>query len=328
MLPASAEAAEIALTSLYPGTRPGYRGIGPGALLLEDATAAGLFARPGLDRIEVEVVQPEAEPLVIHEIALTQDRPLAESQRAALAAADLLVWCTMAQRAWSRTEIALVEALPPHLLGSALLAVTRCDLLADAAARQRVRDRLMRETQGLFAAIIMLDSGRASQDRLRDPDTWRQSGGAALAEALRASLATAAAERAPPPQGPPRLAEVSAAMSRAAPARAMAGEPAAPIRWSATLDAFLDAADRDPAPDARRLATTLAGAMTQVLETLPRGSATIGPLRAAYAAELARICETQEASRFAGALPPLLDLALQLEEDLDLPRPPPPPEPT
>lgn len=316
VLPVSAAAADIALTSLYPAARRGFRALGPGGRLLEHATAEGLFAQPGLARVEVEVVQADAAPLVIHEVALAQDRPTTEPQRAALAAADLLIWCTMAQRAWSRTEISLVDALPARLQGAALLAVTRCDLLPDSNARQRVRDRLVRETRGRFAAIAMLDSGRACQASLGDPRAWRQSGGEALVEALHAGLAAAAPRCGPPPPGPPRLAEVAAALAR--------GASPAPTDWSATLHSFLDAADRDPAPDARRLATTLAGAMAQVIEALPRGTGAIGYLRGAYAAELARICETREAGGLAGALPPLVDLALQLEEDLGLlPYPPP-----
>lgn len=326
VLPVSAAAGDIALVSLHPAARRCYRALGPGGSLMEEPAPDALVTRPGLARLEVEVVQPGPAPLVIHEVVLAQDRPPTDSQRAALAAADLLIWCTMAQRAWSRTEIALVDALPAHLLGGALLAVTRSDLLSGEKARARVRERLEREVQGRFAAIVLLECGRAGQDGLNDPAEWRRRGGEALARALQAGLA-GKDRRADAPPGPPRLADVAAAMARAVrpedtAAKAAPLPVAAEIGWPATLDDLLDAAARDPAPDARRLAAGLAGAMARVLDSLPGGPSAAGRLRRAYTDELARICGMQEAGTFGAALPLLADLALQFEEDLAAAPPP------
>ncbi len=121
---------------------------------------------------------------VISEVSVGQHGELEPEEQDILATADLLVWCTMGQRAWCLTEITIVEKLPRQLLDTAILAVTRSDYLRTDGDREKVKVRLEREAAQYFNRIVMVDASPQAARRAQDDDNWRDSGGQQLFDAV------------------------------------------------------------------------------------------------------------------------------------------------
>ncbi len=122
-------------------------------------------------RIEIEALAPDFQGAQISEVSVGQNGDLPAEGRAVLESADLLIWCTMGQRAWCLSEINIVEQLPVSLRKNAVLAVTRADYLHGPEDRGKVSSRLAGEVDGLFEKIIMLDCSRkAIDDAIISPD--------------------------------------------------------------------------------------------------------------------------------------------------------------
>lgn len=112
-----------------------------------------------------------------------------ESWRYVAGQANMVLWCTSATQAWRETERSAWLSLPERLRKNSILVVTRADKLVTAADRDKVRRRLTRETQGLFARIVFMathDAVQAKADLAQDADAplWVESGAEALLDAL------------------------------------------------------------------------------------------------------------------------------------------------
>lgn len=131
----------------------------------------------------------------IIEVSVDEGGSLSPTSAAELHNADLIVWCTMGQRAWCLSEMTVVESLPPKRLEGAILAVTRADYL-DAEARGRVMQRVTELAGGTFARTVMVDASRAALDAADDETRWTGTGGQEIHALLQAAIAAGRQRRA------------------------------------------------------------------------------------------------------------------------------------
>lgn len=96
---------------------------------------------------------------------------------------DIVLWCTHATQAWRQSEAAVWETVPEAVRARSLLLVTRFDKLTNPRDRNRVKMRLQKETERLFAGVfpISLTQALAAGE---DYEKWEASGGAAFSEKL------------------------------------------------------------------------------------------------------------------------------------------------
>ena len=112
-----------------------------------------------------------------------------ESWRYVAGQANMVLWCTSATQAWRETERSAWLSLPERLRRDSILVVTRADKLLTEADRDKVRRRLVREPEGMFASIVFMathDAVQAKAELAADAETplWVESGAAALLDAL------------------------------------------------------------------------------------------------------------------------------------------------
>lgn len=99
---------------------------------------------------------------------------------------QIALWCTSATQAWKGSEQRMWLTLPPRLRRASLLVVTHADRLRKSADREKVMDRLRRETAGYFRKTLMVSS---------TAQPWHTNGGAELAHELSAAIASVTAAR-------------------------------------------------------------------------------------------------------------------------------------
>ncbi len=73
---------------------------------------------------------------------------------ALLPLADIVIWCTPATQAWRQSEAAIWDMVPVLLQQKSLLLLTRMDKVSPSSNRARVKDRVVRETNGLFRDVL------------------------------------------------------------------------------------------------------------------------------------------------------------------------------
>lgn len=134
--------------------------------------------------IEISTPLPQFNGASITEVSVNQDGTLAEDRKAIIENADLLIWCTMGQRAWCLSEISIIKALPKPVLDNAILAVTRSDYLKNTDNLSKVKNRLAREADEYFDEIIMLDCSNSAITAASNEGKWAKSGGKALFDSV------------------------------------------------------------------------------------------------------------------------------------------------
>ncbi|MGB3315132.1 MAG: dynamin family protein [Albidovulum sp.] len=171
---------------------------------------------------------------------------------------DGVLWCTHATQAWRQSEAAVWGMIPEHVRQNSLLLITRFDKLINDKDKARVRTRVAKETQGLFAGLypISLTQALAADE---GSELWETSGAHAFYAAL-AGIVERIAEGgyAPAPAPEPAPAPIAMAEPEPAPARPQAMEPAEPpasVAPAANVHALQiepaeDIAEDQPAEDA------------------------------------------------------------------------------
>lgn len=149
-----------------------------------EAFLDGTITGEELANVRIERRMDAFEGAVISEVTVGLDGRLQPAAAALLHSADLLIWCTMGQRAWALTEIAIVEKLPASVLEKSILAVTRSDYLRNESKRELVYDRLTDQASKYFSKIIMLEAGRNDVQRSSDEAHWAATGGKELYDAV------------------------------------------------------------------------------------------------------------------------------------------------
>ena len=104
-------------------------------------------------------------------------------------AADIALWCTVSTQAWKESERAAWGEIPTRLRSRGLLVATHCDLLHDAADRDKLLDRLRDEAGLLFRDILPMSTVEALAVARQDHagtagTTWKASGADAFENAL------------------------------------------------------------------------------------------------------------------------------------------------
>lgn len=159
-----------------------------GSLGDQEAFLTGALPEAALRSVEIGAPAPGLDGAVFVEVPLRLDNSTDERTRQVLSQADMLIWCTMAQRAWTLTEILFFDNLPARLRGNAVLAVTRRDLLSDPGARKTVGERLANQALGRFDEIVFVDCSRRSVAAATDDDAWHAFGGHDLCSPISAKL--------------------------------------------------------------------------------------------------------------------------------------------
>lgn len=88
---------------------------------------------------------------------------------------DGVLWCTHATQAWRQSEAAVWEMIPEDVRQNSLLLITRFDKLITDSDRMRVRQRVAKETAGLFAGIHPISLTQALAAEAGDA-LWDSSG--------------------------------------------------------------------------------------------------------------------------------------------------------
>ncbi len=146
----------------------------------------GTIASGSVTSIEIDTPLPRFNGATITEVSINQDGTLAEDRKAIIENADLLIWCSMGQRAWCLSEISIIKALPKPVLDNAILAVTRSDYLRNTDNLSKVKNRLAREADEYFDKIIMLDCSNSAIMAASNEAKWAKSGGKALFDDVQA----------------------------------------------------------------------------------------------------------------------------------------------
>jgi hypothetical protein len=122
------------------------------------------------------------------------DTPPSPTPAVFVADADIVIWCTVATRAWTESERATWAALPRRCSRNALLVATHKDGLDTDEDVAHVKERLRNLTRGLFRDVVLVDAEgvRDGATAVPDDDPWN--GARELREAI-ARLAEGIAER-------------------------------------------------------------------------------------------------------------------------------------
>ena len=119
------------------------------------------------------------------EVPLTRAEEVTDADRQLIASCDVMIWVTIASQAWRLTEKTLVEALGDSRPPLGILAVTRADKLRNDADRDRLRTRVVSETEALFCTCILINGARRLIANSRDNDKdWKATSGQDLLDAL------------------------------------------------------------------------------------------------------------------------------------------------
>ncbi|MDX2287352.1 MAG: dynamin family protein [Hyphomicrobiaceae bacterium] len=102
--------------------------------------------------IEVALPAPRLSEFDILDMPAAPDATLA-----AAPGADIVVWTTVASRAWTAAERQTAERLPRRLAATSVIVATHADQLSEAE-RERVFQRLQRETHGRFTKVLLVDA--------------------------------------------------------------------------------------------------------------------------------------------------------------------------
>lgn len=101
--------------------------------------------------------------------------------------ADGVIWCSHAVQAWRQSEAAVWDDMPSNLYDKSLLLLTQIDKVPSPTDKARIVTRVMRETVGLFRAVLPISLLTATQET-ENHDRWAQSGAGELVSALIALL--------------------------------------------------------------------------------------------------------------------------------------------
>ncbi|MGE3229064.1 MAG: hypothetical protein AB7J30_06465 [Hyphomicrobium sp.] len=116
------------------------------------------------------------------------DTPPSVSPAAFVGEADLVIWCTVATRAWTESERAAWFSLPQRASRNAILVATHKDGLETDDDMSRVTSRLKSLTNGQFRDVILVDAeGVGEAATTAANDEW--SGALELRDGVRRAVA-------------------------------------------------------------------------------------------------------------------------------------------
>jgi hypothetical protein len=87
------------------------------------------------------------------------DTPSSSNPDLFVADADIVIWCTVATRAWTESERFAWSNLPKRCMRNAVLVATHKDSLQTAEECEQVSARLKQQTEGLFRSVVLANAG-------------------------------------------------------------------------------------------------------------------------------------------------------------------------
>jgi hypothetical protein len=118
------------------------------------------------------------------------DTPPTAVASAFVAEADIVIWCTVATRAWTETERAVWSGLPQRSWRNAILVATHKDALQNEDEVALVRERIKSLAGDMFRNVVLVAAETAREDGHGVPEDPVRSG----AETLRETVASIVAE--------------------------------------------------------------------------------------------------------------------------------------
>jgi len=94
--------------------------------------------------------------------------------------AEILVWCTVATRAWTETERVIWSGLPPRCWRNGLLVATHKDALQNAADTTKIEQRLRAVTAPMFRDVLLVSAAQSSEEGAAFDELPLDAGGEAL----------------------------------------------------------------------------------------------------------------------------------------------------
>jgi hypothetical protein len=316
ILPAQLNVSNLPPAHICPATEERYTVTTPSGQIAQNKSAflQGKMPKTKAAEIRIHTPLPQFEGAMITELSVDQDGTLSAERLEILQQADLLIWCTMGQRAWCLSEISIVETLPPALLETAILAVSRTDYLRNTDNLAKVETRVNREAGTYFNTILMLDCSKVALGTASDEASWKKTGGAGLFAAVQESFrqspfyGKAPLALAPPPETVP-------------PSSSLSAEDAA-TAWADSLQQVVEALESSDAWQestfARRAQKAIAEFAALVLpaaESTPKMAAA----KAAFAEANAYLAAKLDTAHHAGISQIATRLLLQLERELKAP---------
>ena len=122
------------------------------------------------------------------------DTPALAPPEAFVADADIVIWCTVATRAWTESERVQWTSLPPRCHRHALLVCTHKDSVHTEEECEQIADRLKMLTKGLFRETVIVEAAMTQDGAGFSERNAREGEAARLREAL-ASIADVIFER-------------------------------------------------------------------------------------------------------------------------------------
>ncbi len=153
-----------------------------------EATGSLAGFEPDADIAEIRIARAEVQPFgtcEIVEVPALRDGYLRDSDIAEIAGSDVLIWTTIGSQAWRLSEKNILDELGDRRPAQAILVASRADKFRTAADRDRLHERLRRETAGYFGTSVLLGASPAAiAGAAKTRPVWEQTGATAIAEAL------------------------------------------------------------------------------------------------------------------------------------------------
>ena len=140
-----------------------------------------------VENVRIGLPDNELGDIEIFEVPIDPYGHLSSKAKEDIRKADLLIWCTMGQRAWTLGEIDIVKVLPRNLYRHAILAVTRVDNLRDDKSRDLVFERVSDLARPYFRKVVMVNASPSAISSSNSDSSWKKAGG----EGLHAAVARA-----------------------------------------------------------------------------------------------------------------------------------------
>ena len=140
----------------------------------------------GMQEIRVSRVAPSpfgACELV--EMPALRDGHLSEDEVEEIAGCDILVWVTIGSQAWRLSEKTILDEIGERRPSKGVLVVSRGDKFRSEDDRERLMDRMKRETESYFqSCVLMAAAPKKIAASEADFEAWSETGARALASAL------------------------------------------------------------------------------------------------------------------------------------------------
>ena len=126
-------------------------------------------------------------PCELIETPPLRDGHVTEEQIALIASCDILVWVTIGSQAWRLSEKSILDEIGDQRPSEAVLVVSRADKFRSEEDREKLVDRIERETDQYFSARVLMGAAPAAIEASAQSSgktAWIETGAQALAAAL------------------------------------------------------------------------------------------------------------------------------------------------